>query len=93
MERKNEWGDPVEPQWEPVAKSWARVRALSGTQYFAAQQTVDQSDHAFDIHWRRDIAQGMVIRYDGREFAIQASLDLEGRREWLQLISKEVRPA
>jgi len=35
----------------------------------------------------------MLVRHDGRELEIQAVLDRDGRRRWLQLMCREVTPA
>lgn len=89
----DQFGDPIPPQWEQVCEVWAAVEAITGRLYFEAQQTAEQSDHRVTIRWRSGIEPGMVVRYDGREFTIQAALDREGRRRWLELICREVRPA
>lgn len=89
----DQWGDPVPVQWQPVCTVWAAVEALSGRLYFEAQQTAQQSDHRVTIRYRKGIEPGMVVRWDGRELEIQAVLDREGRRRWLELLCREVRPA
>ncbi|MGE5585726.1 MAG: phage head closure protein [Bacillota bacterium] len=89
----DQWGDPLPATWQTVATVWASVEALSGRLYFEAQQTAQQSDHRLTIRWRAGIEPGMIVRHDGREFTIQAVLDREGTRRWLQLICQEVRPA
>lgn len=88
----NEYGDPAPKQWEPVVTLWASVEGLRGMQYFTAQQAVEQADHRIMIRWRRDIRVGMVAKHDGRVFTVQAALDRTGRREYLELICREVRP-
>lgn len=90
---QDQWGDPAPKQWEHVATVWAAVEALTGKLYFEAQQTVEQADHRITIRWRRGIEAGMVVRHDGREFTIHAVLDKDGKRKWLELICREVRPA
>lgn len=90
----DEWGDPLpEPTWESVAIVWAAVEGLRGSQYFQAQQTVNQSDHRITIRYRKGIEPGMAIRHDGREFSIQSVLDEEGARRWLTLVCREEEPA
>ncbi len=93
VEGKDEWGDPMPQQWKAVATVWASVEALSGRLYFEAQQTAERSDHRITIRWRRGIEPGMVVLHDGREFTIQAVLDREGKRRWLELVCREVKPA
>jgi len=89
----DQWGDPLPPTWQPVAEVWAAIEGLTGRLYFEAQQTAEQSDHRITIRFRRGIEPGMIVRYDGREFTIQAVLDREGTRRWLELICREVKPA
>lgn len=89
----DQWGNPTGKQWEPVATVWAAVEALRGRLYFEAQQTAKESDHRVTIRWRSGIEAGMVVRHAGREMEIQAVLDRDGRRQWLELICREVRPA
>lgn len=90
---KDQWGDPIAPHWESVCEAWAAVEGLTGRLYFEAQQTAERSDHRITIRWRRGIESGMIVRHDGRELEIQAALDKDGRRRWLELLCREVRPA
>ncbi len=85
-------GDPARA-WQTIATVWAAVEGLSGTQLFQAQQTVDRSTHRVTIRYRPDVEPGMIIRHDGRELTITAALDEDGRRRWLVLTCREVRPA
>lgn len=89
----DQYGDPIPPTWETVATVWAAVEGLRGRLYFEAQQTAEQSDHKVTIRFRRDVQPGMLVRHDGRELQIQSALDEEGRRRWLVLLCREVRPA
>lgn len=90
---QDEWGDPIPEQWQSVCTVWAAVEALTGRLFFEARQTAEQSDHQVTIRYRKGIEPGMIVRYDGREFTIQAVLDREGTRRWLELICREVKPA
>lgn len=89
----DQFGDPIPPTWHSVATVWAAVEGLRGRLYFEAQQTAEQSDHKVTIRWRRGIEPGMIVRHDGRELTVQAVLDEDGRRRWLSLLCREVRPA
>lgn len=92
VEGKDDRGNPTGKQWQEAAAVWASVEGLRGSHYFAAQQTVDRSDHRIIIRYRKDITQGMIARHDGREFTVNAVLDREGRRRWLELECREVKP-
>lgn len=87
------FGDPLPPTWQTVATVWAAVEALTGRLYFEARQTAEQSDHRITIRWRSGIEPGQVVRHDGREFTVQAVLDRDGRKRWLELLCREARPA
>lgn len=94
VEGRDEWGDPLpNPVWQPVATVWAAVEALTGRLYFEAQQSNIQADRRITIRYCRGIEPGMLVRHDGRELEIQAVLDRDGRRRWLQLMCREVEPA
>jgi len=94
VEGRDEWGDPLpELVWQRVAAVWAAVEALTGRLYFEAQQSNIQADHRITIRYCRGIEPGMLVRHDGRELEIQAVLDRDGRRRWLQLMCREVTPA
>lgn len=89
----DQWGDPLPPTWETVATVWAAVEALSGRLFFEARQTAEQSDHRITIRYRSGIEPGMIVRHDGREFTVQAVLDREGTKRWLELVCREMKPA
>ncbi len=90
---KDQWGDPITPTWATIAEVWAAVEALTGRLYFEAQATVEQADHRIIIRWRGDVEPGMIVRHGGHEYTVQAVLDREGNRRWLQLMAREVKPA
>lgn len=80
-------------QWQAVAQVWAAVEGLRGNLLFQSRQTTEQADHRVTIRYRADVEPGMIVRHDGRELTITAALDEEGRRRWLVLTCREVRPA
>lgn len=90
---KDERGNLGSPIWKSTATIWASVEDLRGNQYFQAKQTVDQSDSRITIRYRKDIEQGLIVRHDNREYTIKACLDKDGRKRWLELMCKEVKPA
>lgn len=86
-------GDPVPRQWQELCTVWAHVRGLSGSLLFQSMLTTQQSTHEVVIRYREGIEPGHWVRVGNRELEIQAVLDQEGRRRWLTLICREVRPA
>lgn len=85
----DDFGQPMD-DWVDVCKPWASIEALRGREYFSAQQTVAQSDHRVIVRYRPDIEPEMRLVHGQRVFDVQAVLDREGTRRWLELICKEV---
>ena len=59
-------GEPTET-WGSPATIWAKVRALSGREYYAllAQQIVAEEMLVFNVYWRADIRPGKArIKYN-----------------------------
>lgn len=86
---RDEFGQPTQG-WFDVMTVWASVEAVSGREYWAAQQVVDQSDHRVTIRYRPGITPTMRVLHDGRQLDIQAVLDRTGEKRWLELMCKEV---
>jgi len=53
-------GQPVE-QWVTIARPWADVRYVSGTQYTRAQAPADIAKVSIQIRKRADVAAGMRL--------------------------------
>jgi len=59
-------GEPTET-WASPATIWAKVRALSGREYYAllAQQIVAEEMLVFNVYWRADMRPGKSrIKYN-----------------------------
>lgn len=78
--------------WSTNATVWARVEPLRGMAYFAAGQAQRTSDHRITIRWRSGVSAGMRLLWRGEPYAIDAALDVGGKKERLELMcTKGVR--
>lgn len=83
-------GEILGEDWQDVCTVWAEIKALRGREYFAAQQTIAESNHEITIRYRKGIKPTMRAVFNTRNFDIQAVLDKDGRKRYLTLICKEV---
>lgn len=63
-----------------IATVWASVVAVSGSLYFASQQTEETSTHAVTIRGRSDWQSVEYIRWGNRSFRVQRVRDLDSYR-------------
>ncbi|GAB4274628.1 phage head closure protein [Thermincola ferriacetica] len=81
-------GIPIE-NWFDVVTVWARIRDLSGREYFAAQQVQAEVSTEITIRYREGINTNMRVKYGSRIFGIQSIIPDERKTE-LRLMCKEV---
>jgi len=85
-------GEPTET-WGTPTPVWARVRALSGREFYgalAAQIVAAETLH-FLIRWRADVRAGTArILYDGRTYNISRVAEVE-RRVFLDVLADTVK--
>jgi len=81
-------GIPVE-NWADVFAVWARVRDLSGREYFAAQQVQAEVTTEITIRYREGLNSNMRVKYGTRIFDIKSIIPDERKTE-LRLMCKEV---
>ena len=78
------------PNWTTLATVWARVRALSGTERFAAQQVLAELSYELTIRHRTDLNEThRVLLSNGTPLDIQAILDPDGRKRELLILCTE----
>jgi SPP1 family predicted phage head-tail adaptor len=85
-------GEPTE-SWGTPTTVWARVRALSGREFYAflAAQVVAEETLHFGIRWRADVRPGTArIQYEGRTYNIQRVGEI-GRRRYLDIVADTVK--
>lgn len=86
---KNSVGQKVEA-WGTLATVWGRVRALTGSERFAAQQLLAELSYEITIRFRTDINEThRIVLTDGQTLDIQSAFDPDGRRRELKILCKE----
>lgn len=81
-------GIPIE-NWVDVVTVWARVRDLSGREYFAARQVQAEVTTEITIRYRAGLTTKMRAKYGTRIFDILSIIPDEKKSE-LKLMCKEV---
>ncbi|KKN14048.1 hypothetical protein LCGC14_1000130 [marine sediment metagenome] len=86
---KNSVGQKIE-SWGTLATVWGRVRSLTGSERFAAQQLVVELSYEITIRFRTDINEThRIVLTDGQTLDIQSAFDPDGRRRELKILCKE----
>lgn len=75
--------------WEDVAKVWGRNVVRWGKESEYAHQTEAVQRYEFEIRYRDDITPKDRIVWNDRIFDILAVRNVDGRRQYLQLITEE----
>ena len=80
----NPWAAPV-----LVARVWAAIEPLRGTERLRAQQLDDTVTHKILLRYRADIRAEHRVTFRGRVFNIRSIVNLEERNRWLELLCEE----
>ena len=75
--------------WVKVASPWAWIKPMSGSEGLVAMQLQAQVSHDIIIRYREGVTAADRIFYKGRAFNIQSVIDIEERRQWLQIRAME----
>ena len=81
------WGTPEPQGWEDVAKVWANVRYLSGSESIRAGADVSIVRASIRIRWRTGIDAGMRVLHAGQVYDIEAVLPGADRKH-IDLVCK-----
>jgi SPP1 family predicted phage head-tail adaptor len=74
--------------WSAVADVWARARPLRSRELFAAGQVQNVTDVEFTIRWRADVRNTWRVIWRGQAYDITGEpIDIDGQREWLELLA------
>lgn len=82
-------GGIEEDQASVTATVWASVEALTGRELYAAQQKVSEVTHKITIRYMSGITAKLNVRFDNREFQIEAVQNPDERRKMLLLLCIE----
>jgi SPP1 family predicted phage head-tail adaptor len=87
---QNPAGPGMIDNWVDGATVWAQVQLNSGREFFQAKKINDQISGVFKIRYIAGVNSAMRVRYGTRFFDIVAVIDVDERRQELQINSKEV---
>jgi SPP1 family predicted phage head-tail adaptor len=72
--------------WNDEGEVWCKIEPLSGRELFAAQAARAEVSTRVTMRYRPGVLPDWRIAWGGLEFNIIEVIDLEARREWLQLM-------
>ena len=81
--RTDDGGGGAEVGWHPVGEAWAEIVPLSGKEELTAEKRTSRLVHTVTLRWRADLAPTHRLRHGPRVLEIEAVLDPDGRRRWL----------
>lgn len=74
--------------YESAGRVWAKVKDVSGREFFAAQKVNAEITTTFLIRWRGDIGAEWRIRHRDRDYDIVALPEVGNRDEGLQIMAR-----
>ena len=74
--------------WSTFALVMAKIEPLSGREYFASKQIIDEQVFRFTIRWINNITTKMRILYDSNYYDIQDIINLKMRNKEIQLMCR-----
>ena len=75
--------------WQTVCVVWGSIDPVSGREYFYAHQIQNAISHRIRIRYRTDIDEAMRIKCGDRYFSIESIIDVDERREFLEIRCQE----
>lgn len=89
----DEYGEPIKTWADFVTNPevWAKVRPITGTERFQAQQVNPNTDTRFFIRFRSDVVVKDRVAYNSEHYDILGILEI-GRQEGLELITALEKP-
>lgn len=76
---KNNYGEPISTASTQAGQFWADVKPISGTEYFAANQVLSESEFVFTIRYTTLITpdHSMIVRYNSQDYNIRAVINVK----------------
>lgn len=74
--------------WSLIARPWAYIKPLSGTEALHGMQLRDKITHKIYMRYR-DLTPRDRLIHRGRMFNIRSVIDLEERKMWLEISAEE----
>jgi SPP1 family predicted phage head-tail adaptor len=65
------------------------LKPASGSERYQAQQLESNVTHHFFMRYRANVTAKHRMVYDGRYFQVRAVIDIEERKQWMDLLLEE----
>ena len=90
--RERESSGAVDPDegWRTVARRWASIEALSGSESVDAGQIQSVTTHRIKVRYFADLRVQHRIKYGARVFSLNSVLDMDGRKREQEVTATEV---
>lgn len=73
--------------WVDAFTTWAEVLPLRGREFFAAAQVQQEHSIKVRIRYRPGVTETMRLVWQGRAYDITGAIQLQGGREWLEIMA------
>lgn len=82
-------------EWEEVATLWSEIVPIGGKEYAYASQLTTSSRFRITLRYRGDITPRMRLRDDatGRIYNIRSVINIEEKKQLMEILAEQVRPA
>lgn len=90
-ETSGDHGDP-DARWRAVATVWAKVEAISGREFLAAQQAAAEATVRITIRYRGGVKPTWRAVWRGHEYDFQHVADVGGVQQYLEILAVERNP-
>jgi SPP1 family predicted phage head-tail adaptor len=75
--------------WSDLASVWARIEPLSGAERLRAVQLESAVSHRVTLRYREGVSASLRLKFGARVFNIRAVINLEERKDYLDLLCEE----
>lgn len=84
---KNDVGEVIVDSWSEIAKVWAAIEPIKGSEYLTSSEFRSQVLTRIRIRWRADVdATVRVVTDDGTVYSIDAAMPVKGLTRELHLM-------
>ena len=72
--------------WVTVATPWAKIKPMTGREQYRADKLNATGMTQVIIRYRSDLNETMKVVYKGEDYQIRSIIDIEEKRQWLELM-------
>lgn len=72
--------------WVTVATPWAKMKPMTGTEQYRADKLNAVGITQVIIRYRSGLNEAMKVVYKGEDYQIRSIIDMEEKRQWLELM-------